>query len=64
MSKFNAKAVAMFIASQSYTQFEHQVRGKVATHFGITHVTAARWVSRVIESGLIRRTGNVAICLV
>ena len=64
MSKFNAKEVAAFIASQAYTQFEYQVRGKVAQHFGVTAVTAAKWVQRVIEGGLIRRNGKVAICLV
>jgi transposase len=63
MSKFNAKAVAAFIASQTYTQFDYQVRGKVAAHFGVTTVTAARWVSRVVESGMIRRSGRAAVCL-
>ena len=64
MIKFNAKEVALFISSQSYTQFDYQVRGMVAAHFGVTAVTAAKWVQRVIELGLIRRNGNVAICLV
>lgn len=64
MSKFNAKVVAQFIASQSYDQFDYQVRGKIAAHFGVTSVTAAKWVQRIIESGLIRRNGRVAICLV
>ena len=64
MSKFNAKEVAAFIASQTYVKFDYQVRGKVAQHFGVTAVTAAKWVQRVIEGGLIRRTGKVAICLV
>jgi hypothetical protein len=64
MSKFNANAVAAFIASQSYVQFETQVRGKVATHFGITPITAARWVERVITTGLIKRNGRVALALV
>lgn len=64
MSKFNAKEVAQFIASQSYTVFEYQVRGKVATHFGITSVTAAKWVERVINAGLIKRSGRCAVALV
>ncbi len=64
MSKFNAQEVARFIASQAYVQFEYQVCGKVMSHFGVTSVTASKWVQRVIEGGLIRRTGKVAICLV
>jgi len=64
MSKFNAKEVARFIASQTYVQFEHQVRGKVMAHFGFTSVTASKWVQRVIEGGFIRRSGKAAICLV
>jgi len=64
MSKFNAKEVAQFIASQTYVQFEYQVVGKVMAHFGVTRITASKWVQRVIEGGLIRRNGKVAICLV
>ena len=63
MIKFNAKEVATFIASQTYVQFEYQVRGKVAQHFGVTAATASKWVQRVIESGLVCRNGRVAICL-
>lgn len=63
MSKFNANEVAQFIASQTYSCFEFQVRGKVATHFGVTAVTASRWVDRVISMGLVRRNGRVAVCL-
>lgn len=64
MTKFNATAVAAFIASQSYVQFEMQVRGKVATHFGVTPITAAKWVERVITAGLIKRNGRVALAMV
>lgn len=63
MSKFNAQAVAAFIASQTYTQFDYQVRGKVAAHFGVTTITAAKWVQRVIEGGLILRSGRAVVCL-
>jgi hypothetical protein len=64
MSKFNAQEVARVIASKSYTLFEYEVRGHVMHHFGVTNITAAKWVQRVIEGGFIRRTGQVAICLV
>ena len=63
MTKFNAKEVATFIASQNYTAFEYQVRGRVAKQFGVTHVTAGKWVNRLIESGLIKRSGRCAVCL-
>ena len=63
MKKFNAKEVAQFIASKKYTCFEYQVRGFVSQHFGCTPTTAGKWVSRVIEAGLIKRSGKVAICL-
>ncbi len=64
MSKFNAVEVAKFIVSQKYVSFDYQVRGFVAAHFGCTTVTAGKWVSRVIDQGLIKRSGKVAICLV
>ena len=63
MSKFNAKEVAQFIASQKYTCFEYQVRGLVSQHFGCTLVTAGKWVNRVIDAGLVKRSGRAAICL-
>ena len=64
MKTFNNQQVAKFIASQSYTSFDYQVRGKVAVHFGVTPVTAGKWVNRVIKAGLIKRSGKCAICLV
>lgn len=62
--KFNAKNVAVFIYSQSYNVFEYEVRGKVMDKFGVTNITAAKWVERVISLGLIVRTGKVALCVV
>jgi hypothetical protein len=53
MSKFNPVEVANFINAQEYVQFEYQVRGKVQSRFGITTVTAAKWVERVISLGLV-----------
>jgi len=64
MTKFNAKEVASFISSQTYVQFEYQVRGKVASHFGVTERTAARWVERVISAKLISRSGKAALSVV
>lgn len=64
MSKFNANEVAKFIASQNYTCFEYQVRGLVSQHFGCTLKIAGKWVNRVIDAGLVKRSGKVAICLV
>lgn len=64
MTKFNAKEVAMFIASKDYTVFEYQVGGFVSSHFGVTLKTGVKWANRVIEQGLIKRSGQVAICLV
>ncbi len=64
MSKFNAVEVAKFIASQQYVSFDYQVRGFVAAHFGCTAVTAGKWVNRVIDQGLIKRSDKAAICLV
>lgn len=64
MVKFNAKEVAMFIASKEYSVFEYQVGGFVSAHFGVTLKTGVKWANRVIEQGLIKRSGQVAICLV
>lgn len=64
MAKFNAKEVAKFVASKEYTVFEYQAGAFVANHFGVTLKTGAKWVNRVIEQGLIKRSGKVAICLV
>jgi hypothetical protein len=61
MSTFNATKVAAFISSQTYTQYDYQVRGLVATHFGITLITAARWVERVTQAGMVRASGKVAL---
>lgn len=64
MTKFNEKDVAMFLSSQHYSLFEYQAPGKVAQHFGVTVKTAQKWVNRVIYSGAVKRTGQVAVCLV
>lgn len=61
---FDAQQVARFIASQEYVQFEFQVRGKVATHFGCSMKTATKWVDSVVGQGLVKRSGKAAICLV
>ena len=53
MTKFNAEQVAEFINSQDYAQFDYQVRGKVATKFGIDPRAAAKWVERCFKAGLI-----------
>lgn len=63
MNKFNAQEVASFLASRQFRAFEYQAPAMVATHFGVCAVTAKRWVSRVVESGLIRRNGRVAIAI-
>jgi len=64
MSKFNAKQVAMFIASKHFKVFEYQAPAMVATHFSVDLRTARKWVQRVIESGEIVRNGRVALALV
>ena len=63
MAKFNANEVASFISSQNYSLYDYQVRGKVATHFGVTMKTAAKWVERVTKAGLIKANGKVAVSL-
>jgi hypothetical protein len=64
MTTFNAQAVADFLASKQFRAFEHQAPAMVSVHFGCTKLTATRWVNRVVESGLIRRNGRVALTLV
>jgi hypothetical protein len=64
MNTFNAQAVASFLASKQFRAFEHQAPAMVAIHFGVCAITAKRWVNRVVDSGLLVRSGRVALTLV
>jgi len=63
MAKFNAKEVALEVSSHQYRVFEYEAFGHVMRRFGVTHLTAKKWVNRAIKEGALKRSGRSAIAL-
>ena len=59
MTKYNEQQVIAFLLSLTFESLTHFVYGRgglVATHFGCTPKTAAKWISRAEKTGLIEAT--------
>lgn len=64
MNKFNAQEVAQELAKHQYRIFEYEAFGHIMRRFGVTKLTAVKWVNRAIEQGAVKRSGRVAVALV
>lgn len=64
MAQFNAQEVAREVASHQYKLFEYEAFGHVMRKFGVTHLTAKKWVNRAIQQGALKRSGRNAVALV
>ena len=64
MTTFNAQEVAQELAKHQYRVFEYEAFGHIMRAFGVTHLTAKKWVNRAIQQGAVKRSGRVAIALV
>lgn len=64
MATFNAVEVAQELSKHQYKVFEYEAFGHIMRRFGVTHLTAKKWVNRCIAQGAVKRSGKVAISLV
>ena len=64
MANFNAQSVAQELCKHQYSVFEYEAFGHIMREFGVTHLTAKKWVNRAIEQGAVKRSGRAAVALV
>lgn len=64
MAQFNAQEVAREVAAHQYRVFEYEAFGHVMRRFGVTHLTAKKWVNRALAQGALKRHGKAAVALV
>ena len=64
MATFNATEVAQELSKHRYSVFEYEAFGHIMRRFGVTRITAQKWVNRCIAQGAIKRSGKVAVSLV
>jgi len=64
MAQFNAQEVAREVAAHQYRVFEYEAFGHVMRKFGVTHLTAKKWVNRALAQGALKRHGKAAVALV